>query len=68
MPLVTPITPAIAIALVSRTLCSALALLRRGGTHASVHAPLSGTRLCSAPLKERCAASGAREPLERIIA
>jgi len=44
---------------VSRTRCSALALLRRAGTQQPRAVPMHGPRLCSAPLKKRCAASGA---------
>ena len=52
---------------VSRTRCSARALLRRAGTHrAAFRASTNGPRLCSAPLA-RCAASGARERAQSMI-
>jgi hypothetical protein len=44
-------------ALVSRTRCSALALLRRAGTHAA-----SGPRFCSAPLHAALRPGTGREP------
>ncbi|MET4070837.1 hypothetical protein ABID58_005647, partial [Bradyrhizobium sp. S3.2.6] len=41
--------------LVSRTRCSVRTLLRRAGTQQAAYSLMHGPRLCSAPLKERCA-------------
>jgi hypothetical protein len=49
------------VASVSRTRCSGLALLRRAGTQWLRTPRRDGPRLSSAPLKKRCAASGAQE-------